>query len=67
MTRAEVESSRPLLGIGKVIWLGGGLADDTAGAVDEIACFARPGVVLALVSSDTADGNHAALEDNLAA
>ncbi|MGH8722474.1 MAG: agmatine deiminase family protein, partial [Burkholderiales bacterium] len=55
------------LGGRKVIWLGEGLQDDeTGGHVDNIACFARPGVVLALSSTDTADGNYAALADNIA-
>jgi agmatine deiminase len=68
MTREEVEQVfARFLGITKVIWLGGGLEDDdTDGHVDEIACFARPGVVLALVTSDTSDGNYATLSENLA-
>ena len=68
MTREEVEQVfARYLGIAKVIWLGGGLEeDDTDGHVDEIACFVRPGVVLALVTGDTADGNYATLSENLA-
>lgn len=55
------------LGGRKVIWLGGGLQDDeTGGHVDNIACFARPGVVLALSSTDPSDGNYATLADNIA-
>lgn len=51
----------------KVIWLGEGLEDDdTDGHVDNLACFARPGVVLALAASDPDDVNHKALNDNLA-
>ncbi|NBC31182.1 MAG: agmatine deiminase [Alphaproteobacteria bacterium] len=58
---------RDYLGIAKVIWLTGGLEDDdTDGHVDNVACFAAPGVVLALVSEDPSDGNFAVLEDNLA-
>jgi len=68
MTREEVEQVfARYLGIAKVVWLGGGLEDDdTDGHVDEIACFVRPGVVLALVTSDTTDGNYATLSENLA-
>ena len=41
------------LGAEKVIWLGHGLVDDeTNGHIDELACFVRPGVVLALSRSD---------------
>ena len=55
------------LGVRKVIWLNGGLQDDdTDGHVDNIACFARPGLVLALGASDPSDGNYAMLADNLA-
>jgi len=58
---------RDWLGISTVIWLPEGIEDDeTDGHVDEIACFVRPGVVLALVTSDTADGNYATLSENLA-
>ncbi len=54
------------LGVSKIIWLGEGLEDDeTDGHVDNVACFARPGVVLALTSRDAADGNHRALSENL--
>jgi agmatine deiminase len=55
------------LGIRKVIWLGEGLKDDdTDGHIDNLACFAKPGLVLALTSSDSADANHGPLKDNLA-
>jgi len=54
------------LAVEKVIWLGRGLVDDdTDGHVDNLACFVRPGVVLALVSSDPQDANHAILQENL--
>lgn len=54
------------LGVKTVIWLGEGLVDDeTDGHVDNLACFVRPGVVLALSTSDTEDANHKALADNI--
>ena len=53
-------------GVEKVIWLGQGLEEDeTDGHVDNLACFARPGVVLALSAEDREDGNYDALRDNL--
>lgn len=56
-----------MLGIRQVIWLGEGLQDDFAGGhVENLARFVRPGVVLALTSSDPADPNHKVLQDNLA-
>ncbi len=55
------------LGVRRVIWLKQGLEDDeTDGHVDNLACFVRPGVVLALASDDRDDGNYAVLQDNLA-
>ncbi len=67
MGRAEIEEQlAAYLGIRKVVWLGAGLMDDdTDGHIDNLACFARPGLVLALTASDPADGNYAALKDNL--
>ncbi|MBX6320920.1 MAG: agmatine deiminase family protein [Rhodospirillaceae bacterium] len=68
MTKADMEEQLGLfLGARKVIWLGQGLKDDdTDGHVDNLACFVRPGVVMALTTSDTTDDNYAALADNLA-
>lgn len=54
------------LGVDKVIWLERGLVDDPAGGVVEnLACFARPGVVLALRARDPEDDNHEILRGNL--
>ncbi|MGH6962107.1 MAG: agmatine deiminase family protein, partial [Dongiaceae bacterium] len=66
--RADMEELlAAYLGIKKVVWLGGGLMDDdTDGHVDNLACFAKSGLVLALTSSDSADANHGPLKDNLA-
>ncbi|HZT20162.1 MAG TPA: agmatine deiminase family protein [Dongiaceae bacterium] len=65
--RAEIERHlEGFLGVRKIIWLAGGLAGDPAGGlIDNAVCYARPGVVLALTTSDTADPNYAALQDNL--
>ncbi|WP_299393095.1 agmatine deiminase [Pelagibius sp.] len=58
---------RRYLGIEAFVWLGQGLdKDDTDGHVDNIACFVRPGVVMAVTCDDPADPNHAILRDNLA-
>jgi agmatine deiminase len=65
--RAEVEAELAArLGLDKVIWLPAGLADDeTRGHVDNLACFVRPGVVLALASDDPKDSNHPVLQANV--
>ncbi|MBI1209065.1 MAG: agmatine deiminase [Azospirillum sp.] len=67
MNRAQIE--RLLMdytGATKVIWLGEGCqGDQTGGHVDQIACFVRPGVVLALNTDDPGDANFKAFHDNL--
>ena len=67
LSRHEVEALLcEYLGVSKVIWLGQGLQDDeTAGHIDNLAGFVRPGVVVALSCHDQQDGNYAALQDNL--
>ncbi|MEN8215626.1 MAG: agmatine deiminase family protein [Pseudomonadota bacterium] len=66
-SRKEMEAQlRDYLGISKVIWLEQGLEDDeTAGHIDNLANFVRPGVVVALTCNDPQDSNYAALQDNL--
>lgn len=68
MSKAEMEKILSgFLGIRKVIWLPQSLQGGTGGSpVDDLAIFARPGVVLALSCSDTADPNHAALSASVA-
>jgi agmatine deiminase len=54
------------LGAKQMIWLQQGIKDDdTDGHIDEIACFVRPGMVLALVGSDSSDVDYAPLQNNL--
>lgn len=67
LSRQEIEELlRQYLGVTQIIWLGQGLQDDeTAGHIDNLAGFARPGVVLALTCQDPLDSNYAILQDNL--
>jgi agmatine deiminase len=67
MSKEQIEAGlREHLGVSKVIWLAGGLEDDvTDGHVDNVACFVRPGMVLALSEEDPSDGNYAVLEENI--
>ncbi len=52
------------LGAEKVIWLGHGVYnDETDGHVDNLACFARPGVVLLTWCEDESDPQHAISRD----
>ena len=67
LDRAAAEAVlRDHLGVETVIWLARGLVDDASGGhVDNLACFAGPGVVLALAGGDADDPNRPILEDNL--
>ena len=54
------------LGAQQMIWLHQGLKDDdTDGHIDELACFVRPGVVLAMVGTDKSDIDYRPLRENL--
>ncbi len=55
------------LGAEKIVWLGRGVhADETDGHVDNLACFARPGVVLLSWCEDESDPQQAISRDALA-
>jgi agmatine deiminase len=57
---------RDYLGVEQVIWLGRGIdPDETNGHIDDVACFVKPGVVLAAVTEDKADWRYELLQDNL--
>ncbi len=67
LTKGEAEKVfRAWLGVERVIWLDNALeVDSTDGHVDNLACLARPGVVLALTETDPVDPHHAPLQENL--
>lgn len=67
LSRDEIEARlKDFLGVSHIIWLGKGLQDDdTDGHVDNLACFVRPGVVMALTCHDSTDANYALLQNNL--
>jgi agmatine deiminase len=68
LSRAEIEHYlRDYLNVEKVIWLARGIdPDETNGHVDDVACFVRPGVVLAGVTEDKDDWRYDLLQENLA-
>ncbi len=67
LSREEIEDAlRAYLGVEKVVWLGKGIdPDETNGHVDDVACFVRPGVVLAAVTEDESDWRCGLLQENL--
>ncbi len=60
LSRAQIEVAlREHLGAEKVVWLDRGVfEDETDGHVDNISCFARPGLVLLTWSDDGSDPQH---------
>ncbi|MDX6595286.1 MAG: agmatine deiminase, partial [Solirubrobacterales bacterium] len=67
LSRDQVERAlRDYLGAEKVVWLERGVyEDETDGHVDNLACFARPGVVLLTWAEDESDPQHAISHDAL--
>ncbi len=65
LTREQIEQALfDHLGAEKMIWLGQGVYnDETDGHVDNLACFARPGVVLLTWTDDESDPQHAISRD----
>lgn len=67
LTREQVEQLlKDYLGVQKVVWLGRGVyKDETDGHIDELCCFARPGVVLLTWTDDRRDPQYAISNDAL--
>jgi len=67
LTREEIEQDlRDYLNVETIIWLSKGIdPDETNGHVDDVACFVRPGVVLAAITEDKDDWRYDILQDNL--
>ena len=65
LSREEIERVLfDYLGAEKMIWLGRGVhGDETDGHVDNLACFAQPGVVLLTWTQDESDPQHAISRD----
>jgi agmatine deiminase len=67
LTREQIESYlAEYLGVSKVIWLKRGIdPEETNGHVDDVACYVRPGVVLAGWTDDESDWRYEILAENL--
>jgi len=59
------ENLRKFLGVNKIIWLKHGTDEGTDGHVDNVACFIKPGTVMALTCSDKKDSYHEKINENL--
>ncbi len=68
LSRDEIEANlKAWLGVETVLWLGRGYeGDDTNGHIDEIACFAAPGLVLMTDCTDKDDPNFPVFRENFA-
>jgi agmatine deiminase len=68
LSRERIEAAlHEYLGTRKAVWLGRGVhEDETDGHVDNLACFARPGVVLLTWTEDESDPQHEISADALA-
>ncbi len=67
LSREQIEQHlRDYLGLETVIWLGRGIdPDETNGHVDDVACFVKPGVVVAGLTDDKEDWRYDLLRENL--
>jgi len=67
LTRKQIEEQvKKALKVSKIIWLKKGLfGDETDGHIDNIACFAKPGVVLLQTCYDQSDPNYKITQESL--
>lgn len=67
LSREQIETKLgQLLGAGKILWLGDGIAgDDTDGHVDDMTRFVSRDTVVTAVEEDPKDPNYTPLQDNL--
>lgn len=60
------EEVKRTLNVSKIIWLNQGLfGDETDGHIDNVACFAKPGVILIQTCDDPQDPNYEISKENL--
>jgi agmatine deiminase len=68
LSKPQVEAYlRGYLNVEKIVWLNGNIpADMTDGHIDGLACFIRPGVVLAASPADATHPDYEVLQENMA-
>lgn len=67
LSKEEIEEQvKNYLNVSKIIWLKRGLfGDETDGHIDNVACFAKPGVILLQTCYDPEDPNYEITKENL--
>ena len=66
LSKEEIEKNlKEFLNINKIIWLKNGTDEGTDGHVDNIACFIKPGTVMALSCNDKNDTFYDKINENL--
>ena len=66
LSKEDIEKNlKSFLGVNKIIWLKHGTDEGTDGHVDNVACFIKPGTVMALSCSDKNDSYYEIINENL--
>ena len=66
LSKEEIEYNlKEFLNINKIIWLKHGTDEGTDGHVDNVACFVKPGTVIALTCNDKQDTFYEKINENL--
>ena len=66
LSKKEIEENlKEYLNISKIIWLKSGTDEGTDGHVDNVACFIKPGTVMALACKDKSDPFYEKINENL--
>jgi agmatine deiminase len=67
LSREEIENTlKHYLNVSRIIWLKRGWSgDDTDGHIDNLACFAKPGVIVSQVCLDPNDPNYEISKENM--
>ncbi len=68
LSKEEIENNlKENFGIKKIIWLKHGTDEGTNGHIDNVACFVKPGTVMAMTCNDKSDTYYDRLNENLEA
>ena len=66
LSKDEIEKNlKEYLGVNTIIWLKHGTDEGTDGHVDNVACFVKPGTIMALTCTDKNDSFYEKINENL--